>query len=91
MTTHDIKDQLNKARSWHIVLTQPKNELKIRKILERQGLITHLPLTPVKRRWGDRIKEIHIPAVARCVFVYVSPEEMNILRNHHPILPLEVL
>lgn len=90
MTIQSLKEQLQKNRSWCVVLTQPKNELKTKKVLEEQGLIIYLPFIPVRRRWHNHIKEIRIPLVTRCVFIYVSEEEFESLKNCYTILKLEV-
>lgn len=90
MTFQSLKELLQKKRSWYVVLTQPKNELKTKKVLEEQGLIIYLPFTPVRRRWRNHIKEIRIPLVTRCVFIYVSEEEVDSLKKCYPMLKLEV-
>ena len=46
-------------------------------MLEAKGIITWLPLAPVRRQWGRILKEIHTPVIPRCVFVYISNEERN--------------
>lgn len=91
MTTQDIKENLDKPRLWYIVLTKPHNEQKIKTTLEKQGLITYLPLTPVCRQWAGHTKEIHIPVVARCVFIYASNEEITTLQGQYPIFQSEVI
>lgn len=91
MTTQYIKENLNKPRLWYIVLTKPHSELKTKVILEELGVITYLPFTSIHRQWAGRKKEIHIPALARCVFVYATNEEMQTLKKRFPILPSEVI
>lgn len=84
-----IKEQLYKTRSWHIVLTGSCAELKTKARLEDIGLIAYLPLASVKRQWGDRIKRIRIPVIARCVFIYASDEEIQKLPKHVSVLRTE--
>lgn len=91
MTTHYIQENLDKPRLWHIVLTGPRGERKTKETLERQGLIAYLPFAVVRRRWAGHTKEIHIPAVARCVFIYASQEEIQSLKGQYPIFPSEVI
>ena len=56
-------------------------------MLEAKGIITWLPLAPVRRQWGRILKEIHTPVIPRCVFVYISNEERNTLyQNCHTFL-----
>lgn len=69
---------------WYIVLTAPHAELSTQKKLERQGFITYVPATSVRRTWDGRIKEIHIPALTRCVFVYATNEEMQEMQKNMP-------
>ena len=78
MTFQYIIHHLDKPHSWFIVLTNPHTELNTKKKLEQQGFITYVPLVSVRRCWEGCIKEIHIPAIARCVFVYATDE--NVLR-----------
>ena len=56
-------------------LTAPHAELNIQKKLEQQGFITYVPTISVRRSWAGCIKEIHIPTIARCVFVYATKED----------------
>lgn len=86
MTSQYIIDHLDKPHTWYVVLTGPHGELTIKQKLEQQGLITYVPLNSVRRHWAGRIKEIHIPAVARCVFVYATNEEIQGIRKEYAIL-----
>lgn len=86
MTSQYIIDHLDKPHAWYVVLTGPHGELTIKQKLEQQGLITYVPLNSVRRHWAGRIKEIHIPAVARCVFVYATNEEIQGIRKEYAIL-----
>ena len=72
MILQDIKSRLNETRNWYIVLTLPRKERKTKETLENKGMITYLPTIYVKRRWKEQVKEIQIPAVNRCVFIYAS-------------------
>lgn len=81
MTFQQIKEQLDKTHTWYIILTGPCAELKTKARLEDIGIITYLPLASVKRQWGGKTKRIRIPAIARCVFIYASDEELQILQN----------
>ena len=72
MTFQYIINHLHEPHLWCIVLTAPHAELNIQKKLEQQGFITYVPTISVRRSWAGCIKEIHIPAIARCVFVYAT-------------------
>ena len=91
MTSQDIKKQLKEPHFWNIVLTGPHAELSIKKKLERQGFITYVPVTSVRRCWAGCIKEIHTPVIPRCVFVYISNEERNTLQKSYRLLQPEVI
>lgn len=91
MTAQYIKENLDKLRSWYIVLTKPHSEQKTKIILEKQGIITYLPFTSIRRQWKVSTKKIHIPAMARCVFIYATNEEIQILKKQYPVLPPEVI
>lgn len=86
MTFQYIINHLNKPHLWYIVLTAPHAELSTQKKLERQGFITYVLATSVRRTWDGRIKEIHIPAIARCVFVYATNEEMQEMQKEYAVL-----
>ncbi len=89
MAFQQIKEQLNKTHTWYIILTGPRAELRTKARLEDIGMIAYLPLASVKRQWNGKTKEIRIPAIARCVFIYASDEELHFLKNNYPILYLK--
>ena len=53
-------------------------------------MITYLPTIYVKRRWKEQVKEIQIPAVNRCVFIYATSTELEGLKGIYPTLPIEM-
>lgn len=90
MKIQDIGRHLNEVRNWYIILTSPLNERKTKEALDNKGMITYLPTICVKRQWNERVRRIQIPAVNRCVFVYASDAEMEILRTAYPVLPIDI-
>lgn len=84
MTFQYIINHLHEPHLWCIVLTAPHAELNIQKKLEQQGFITYVPTISVRRSWAGCIKEIHIPTIARCVFVYATKEEMQEMQRNIP-------
>lgn len=92
MTFQYIINHLHEPHLWCIVLTAPHAELNIQKKLEQQGFITYVPTISVRRSWAGCIKEIHIPTIARCVFVYATKEEMQEMQKIPPYLckPLQL-
>ena len=91
MTFQYIINRLNKPHLWYIVLTAPHAELSTQKKLERQGFITYVPATSGRRSWAGCIKEIHIPTIARCVFVYATKEEMQEMQKEYTALSLQTV
>lgn len=91
MTSQDIKKQLKEPHFWNIVLTGQHAEPRTKAMLEAKGIITWLPLAPVRRQWGRILKEIHTPVIPRCVFVYISNEERNTLQKSYRLLQPEVI
>lgn len=87
MTFQYIINHLDKPHKWFTVLTGPHAELSTKQDLERKGVIAYVPLTSVRRRWAGRIKEIHTPAVTRCVFVYATDEEIRRVQERYAVLP----
>ena len=81
MTSQDIKKQLKEPHFWNIVLTGQHAEPRTKATLEAKGIITWLPLAPVRRQWGRILKEIHTPVIPRCVFVYICQRAHT---NHYP-------
>ena len=70
--------------------TLPRKEKKRKETLENKGMITYLPTIYVKRRWKEQVKEIQIPAVNRCVFIYATGTELEGLKGIYPTLPIEM-
>ena len=90
MILQDIKNRLNETRNWYIVLTSPRQEKKAKETLDNKGMITYLPTIRVKRQWQERTREIQIPAVNRCIFIYATEVEIETLKGTYPTLPIEM-
>lgn len=91
MTTQYIQENLDKPRSWHIVWTGMHAERKTKATLEDEGLIAYLPTSVVRRRWAGHSRDIRIPAIARCVFIYASQDEIANLEGRFPVFPARVI
>ena len=91
MTFQYIINHLHEPHLWCIVLTAPHAELNIQKKLEQQGFITYVPTISVRRSWAGCIKEIHIPAITRCVFVYATNQEIQGMQKEYTILPPQTI
>ena len=86
MTSQDIKKQLKEPHFWNIVLTGQHAEPRTKAMLEAKGIITWLPLAPVRRQWGRILKEIHTPVITRCVFIYATDENIQGIQNEYTVL-----
>lgn len=91
MAFQQIQEQLDKTHTWYIILTGPCAELRTKARLEDIGMIAYLPLASVKRQWGGKTKKVRIPAIARCVFIYASDEELQILQNGFLVIHVKEL
>lgn len=85
MTFQYIINHLDKPRSWYIVWTGPHAELHTQNELEQKGIVTYVPSAPIRRRWAGRIKEIHIPLLPGCVFVYATDEEVQGMQKQYTV------
>ena len=91
MTSQDIKKQLKEPHFWNIVINWSARRTEDKSNAGSKGIITWLPLAPVRRQWGRILKEIHTPVIPRCVFVYISNEERNTLQKSYRLLQPEVI
>lgn len=89
MIPQNIKERLNETRGWYIVLTAPHKEGKTKETLENKGIITYLPTLPVRRCWREKVREIQIPVINRCIFIYATDTEVEAMKETYPILPIE--
>ena len=91
MILQNIKECLNETRGWYIVLTAPRKERKIKEILENKGMITYLPTLLARRRWKENVREIQIPAINRCIFIYATDTEVEAVKGTYPVLSIEIV
>ncbi len=70
---------------WYAVHTRPRHEKKVVSELERNGIVTFLPLSKQVRRWSDRRKRVAFPLFPGYVFVQIAagPEiRISVLRPY---------
>ena len=67
-------------------IDQPTHRTEYQKETGAASFITYVPLVSVRRCWEGCIKEIHIPAIARCVFVYATDENVLRMQKEYTIL-----
>lgn len=91
MILQDLKKRFNEIRTWHIVLTSPWKERKTKNDLENKGIITYLPTILVRRRWKEQVREIRVPSVNRCLFIYATDTEIEALKGEYPTFPIGMI
>lgn len=73
MTSQDIKKQLKEPHFWNIVLTGQHAEPRTKAMLEAKGIITWLPLAPVRPSMGKDIKRNTHPGYPEmCIRLYIQ-------------------
>lgn len=92
MTSQDIKKQLKEPHFWNIVLTGQHAEPRTKAMLEAKGIITWLPLAPVRRQWG-RILKKYTPRLSRDVYssIYPMRKEIRCKKSYRLLQPEVIL
>jgi transcription antitermination factor NusG len=62
---------------WYAVQVRPKSERCTSQFLHAKGYDPFLPLYPCRRRWSDRIKELHLPLIPNYLFCRVTSEAIG--------------
>jgi transcription antitermination factor NusG len=69
------------STNWYAIYTKPRWEKKVARLLLERGYEGYCPLTRIKKKWSDRIKLVEEPLFKSYVFVHVSPNAVNEIRN----------
>lgn len=64
-----------KLSYWYAIITRPRWEKKVARILEEKGIQNYCPINKVTRQWSDRKKIIYEPIFKSYVFVKVEEEK----------------
>ena len=66
-----------------------KKQVKTKTIHKKMNLPQSLR-DKIDKFWKEQVKEIQIPAVNRCVFIYATGTELEGLKGIYPTLPIEM-
>jgi len=58
---------------WYGIRTRSRFEKIAAKVLENKGYVVYLPLLESRRRWSDRVAEVHFPLFAGYLFCRFDP------------------
>jgi transcription antitermination factor NusG len=59
---------MNNVIPWFVLQTKPKNEKKVKRLLDHKGYECFLPTYRQKRQWSDRVVELELPLFPMYVF-----------------------
>ena len=65
------------ARKWFVLLTKPKNELKVAKLLTGKNILVFAPTRAEIRQWSDRKKKVLVPLLPSMVLVCLTEQEAH--------------
>lgn len=60
---------------WYVLITKPKNELKVTDRLNALGLEVYCPTRIEVRQWSDRKKKVTVPLLPSMILVNLSEKE----------------
>jgi transcription antitermination factor NusG len=61
---------------WFVLLTKPKNELKVASLLTAKQLPVFAPTRTEVRQWSDRKKKVLVPLLPSMVLVHLTEQEV---------------
>ena len=64
---------------WYVLYILAKSESKVKKLLDRKGIETFLPLTTKIRQWSDRTKRIKTPLFPKYLFARLSNNDFPLV------------
>ena len=64
---------VSESAQWFAVQVKPRHEKAVSAILSYKGLQPFLPLHRARRKWSDRIQEVHLPLFPGYVFCKFDP------------------
>lgn len=66
------------TKTWFILYTKPKHELKVAERLEKVGLESYCPSMEEIRNWSDRKKKVLVPLLQSYVFVRLKEKDRSL-------------
>ena len=76
---------LKRDYKWHVIYVKSKHEKKIHQFLEKNNIISFLPLEKQHKYWADRRKWIEVPLFPSYIFVKVSSKEYFKVFEHSSV------
>ena len=64
---------------WYVLYTKPRSEKKTALMLEKSGIRVYCPTISEVRQWSDRKKTIEVPLFKSYLFVYLAPNEREVV------------
>ena len=68
-------------KQWFVLYTRPGCERKVAEQLEKKQMEVYCPITKLNRQWSDRKKPILLPLFSSYVFVRISADKQNAVRQ----------
>lgn len=73
---------MDEAKKWYVVYTRSRCEKKVYTVLTKRGVESYCPLNKCLRKWADRKKIVLEPLFRSYVFVKVSRQEIEKIKQH---------
>lgn len=73
---------MEENKNWFVVYTRSRCEKKVYTVLTKRGVESYCPLNKCLRNWSDRKKVILEPLFRSYVFVRVSRQEIEKIKQH---------
>lgn len=71
----------NESCSWYKVFTAAYAEKKVKKQLDEMGVANFLPLKASRLLWRNKACEREVPVTSRCIYVRLSPADLEKLSS----------
>jgi len=65
------------SAKWFVLLTKPKNELKVAALLTAKNIAVFAPYLIEIRQWSDRKKKVQVPLLPAMVLVYLTEQQVS--------------
>lgn len=62
---------------WFVLLTKPKNEIKVASLLTAKNIAVFAPIRTEVRQWSDRKKKVVVPLLPSMVLVHLTEQEVH--------------
>lgn len=79
-------DREARSKFWIAAYTRPRSEKKASLELRKIGVETYVPIQKQLRTWSDRRKFVEFPVIPMIIFVKISEEDLQIIREHSLII-----